>query len=83
MNINYYGKRVLLILLFLFLFIPVLISKNIYSSTEKGFIKAIELYNKGLYTSAEAQLEKISQDYKPLFGINISEIELLLANVAF
>lgn len=75
MNINYYGKRVLLILLFLFLFIPVLISKNIYSSTEKGFIKAIELYNKGLYTSAEAQLEKISQDYKPLFGINISEIE--------
>ena len=75
MNTNFNGKRALIVLLFSILFVPVVISQNIYNSPEEGLRRAVELYNKGLYVSAEAELEKILKGNISDSGINLAEVK--------
>ncbi len=75
MNISFQEKRVLLVILFSFLLAQFVFAQNIYNPSQKSFRNAVELYNRGLYTSAEAELDKIAIGFNASSGLDLAEIE--------
>ncbi len=75
MNNNLKWKRILLLLLLPLLTFKVVQSQNIHRLTGDRFRNAVEMYNRGLYTAADAEFTAMLNEDVPRSAFDNSEIE--------